>query len=648
MKQIFFSFLFLSQLFLFKAQANETILTIDDKAISKEEFLRIYNKNKTSNFAENEKSIEEYLDLFINYKLKVLEAKELKFDTIASFQKELKGYIDKLAAPYLIDETVDEKLIQEAYERMKYDIRSKHILIKVFPNAAPKDTAEAYLKAMNIRNRLLKGEDFATVAKATSDDPSAKENGGDIGFVTSFGTLYDYENALYSLKEGELSMPVRSSAGYHIIKVAERRKSKGEVKVAHIMINVSPQDKEKVEQTKETLDSIYNKIKAGEDFGKLAKQYSTDHRTAANGGELVWFDNSWRIPSEFKDAAFSIGKKGDFTQPFLSPFGWHIVKLIDKRDVRPFDEVKDIIKSRISKDPARANMSKQVVLDKLKQNYSFQINEGALSDFINKVDSTILLGKWKEPELNTQSTLCTFDKEKISEAEFGLWLKQKQSRQKRIADKAIYVRMMFQNYINETLINYEMTQLPKKNKEFRDLSEEYNDGMLLFEITDAKVWSKSTKDTIGLEKYYEANKNNYMWDDRVEVTFFTCKNKETFDKTNTLLEKREKKFISNDDILNKINKKEADNLKIETKIYSKGDNEQIDSYEWSKGKRYTADDKIIIEISDLIAPTPKDLKDCRGLVASDYQKVLEEEWLKSLREKYKIEINQNVVNSIKQ
>lgn len=313
--------LFLSNVF---SQQDPILMTINDVAITKSEFERIYYKNNRDS-VHDEKAIKDYLELFINFKLKVIEAKKLGLDTLPTFKQELQSYRKQLSDPYFVDKETEEKLLKEAYERKKWRIRTSHILIKVSENASPADTLAAYNKAMEIKKRIDKGEDFAKLAMEYSEDDASKLNGGDIGYLTVFTTVLPYENAVYSLKVGEVSNPIRSQYGYHIIKVTDRKENPGEVKVAHIMVLVPRDAKEEdITKAENKINEIYQKLQQGEDFAKLAIEYSDDKASGKRGGDLPWFGTGRMVP-EFESVAFET-KIGEYSKPFRTAFGYHIIK----------------------------------------------------------------------------------------------------------------------------------------------------------------------------------------------------------------------------------------------------------------------------------------------------------------------------------
>jgi len=637
------------------SQENKTLMTIDNEKISKDEFIRIYKKNNT---VENEKpkSVDDYLGLFVNFKLKVHDAEMHGLDTTSSFKKELDSYKKQLVKPYLTDSTIDNKLIKEAYERMHYDIHAAHILILVAANATPKDTLIAYNKAWKIYKELKAGKDFAEEAKRYSEDKQTAPKGGDLGYFTVFQMVYPFETRAYNTPVNEFSKPVRTRFGYHIIKVLDKRPNKGRIKVAHIMITY-PQgaSKEQVNQAKAKIDSIYGLLKAGNDFADLAKKYSDDKGSARKGGELNWFGTGQMVPP-FEKAAFSLKNKGDYTKPIQTSFGWHIIKLIDHEPIKSFDEVKYEIKNKISKD-ARAQKSREAVIARLKKDYHFTYNKHALADFYKVVTDSIFFGKWQAKEAaNLNKTLFTIDGKKYSQQVYAKHLAQQKRRLKKEPIKA-YIDKDFENFINQELIDYEITKLPEKYPEFNYLLKEYHDGILLFNLMEKKVWSKAIKDTVGLKNFYEKTKNKYLWDNRVAATIFKTKDEKTAKKLQKILKTRQKKDLTDDEILDIINKKDSTAATIDVKgVFTKDDNKTLSNLDKSyhlfssdknKAPLSIVKDNMVIEITKFLPPEPKALKDVKGLVIADYQNTLEKEWIEQLKQKYKVTINQPVLIEIK-
>lgn len=639
------------------AQNDQTILVIDGKNISKAEFENVYKKNNGKEVATDKKSLNEYMDLFINFKLKVKEAEAMGLDTVAAFKQELGGYRKQLAAPYLTDKNVNEGLITEAYERMKTEVRGSHILVKCAEDALPKDTLIAYNKINEYRKRALKGEDFAKLAveSAKDGDPSATENKGDLGYFTSLQMVYPFENAAFNTKVGEISQIVRTRFGYHIMKIVDKRPNQGELLVAHIMVRL------KKEMTgldsinaKKKIEEIYAKVKAGEKFNELAKQYSEDKQSAEKGGELNWFSAGKMPVVEFENKAFSLKNNGDYSEPFMTKYGWHIVKRLDKKDLpAPFETVKAEIKQKVNKD-SRSQAGRSALIARVKKENNFKENKTvvkkvtsfpALTEFEAVIDSSYFLGKWKaEKAASLTKEMFSLGTKKYTQTDFANFLETRQTR-RAVSDKKFTLEQQYKNFVEESAVAYEESQLEAKYPEFKALMQEYRDGILLFELTDRKVWSKAVKDTTGLKEYYEKNKNNYLWDERADVTTYKCADEKVAKEVRKMLSKKK----TEKEILDVINKKSQLNLATETVMYVKGENKMIDE-NWKEG--LSADIKkdgkvIILAVNKVLPKTPKLLNEAKGMVTADYQNFLEKDWLSNIRKNHTIEVKEDVLNSVK-
>ncbi len=634
------------------ASDDAILVKIANKNIGVDEFRRVYEKNKKLDILGTTKSVNDYMQLFINYKLKVVEAEALGLDTLATFKKEYSNYSNKLAEPYLYDQSVDKAVIREAYDHLQWDIRSSHILINLKPSANARDTAAAYAKLLKLRQRVLAGEDFSKLAIGNSDDPSAKDNGGDIGFSTAFSTVFPYENALFKTQVGEVSPIFRTKYGYHILKVTDKRPSRGQVKGAHIMISIPRQDAspEEWNSAKETIDSIYQKIKNGEDFGDLAFRYSKDGRSAQNKGVMDWIDNGMSLPAIFKDTLFGLKNNGDISMPFKTPYGYHIVMLIDKRGFKPFEEMESELRNEIAKDPQRANLSIIALVDRLKKDYGFKQNNKGVQSFIAKVNNDITLRQWVKPSKDSvrfDEVLFTFANQTITGEQFAQWLEANQRKVERNNEATIFINKALDLYVSDRIMAYEKAGLPAKNLAYKDLLNEYYDGMLLFEASNRLVWAKANSDTVGLAAFYETNKSHYMWGERIDAELYYCKDASVKAAVKKLIAKAEKKGINTDAILKKINAKDSSALRIETKRYSHGENTAVDGLNWSKGTIADVNDTMFVRVKDIRQAEPKLFTECRGAVVSDYQKLLEENWIKELQNKYTVTVNQELLKSIK-
>lgn len=630
---------------LFAQPSNDpVIMTIDGKPVLRSEFEYIYNKNNSNNSLDK-KTLNEYVDLFINFKLKVQAAEDQGIDTTKAFINELSGYRSQLTKPYLTDQAVEDSLVQEAYNRMKEDVDVSHILIRLDPNASPTDTAKAWQKINQIAQRL-KTEDFSKVAKEESQDPSVKQNGGHIGWISAFRTIYPFECAAYNTPVGKMSKPFRTAFGYHIIKVNGRRKSLGEVLVSHIMTFTAPGDSVKNKKAKLMIDSIYQRIKAGDDFAALAKKYSEDKGSALKGGELPWFGTGRMVP-EFEQQAFALKDKGDISKPFESPYGWHIVKLIDKRGIDTFEKSKADIEQKIKRDE-RGNMAQLVFINKLKKEYNPVVNNDALKEMAERLGNKSLTDSTfrKETAKMTQ-TILTIRNKKYSQADFAEYLKKNSVSDKTSAEDKM--KEKFSEFEGRKLLDYEDSQLENKYADFRSLMQEYHDGILLFDISNSEVWDKASKDTAGLDTYFKAHRDKYKWDKpHFKGYVIYCKDQQTLKQAQILV-----KQLDTDSIDKYLRKRLNDSIqyvKTEKGLFVKGDNKAVDYLVFKTKDKYVPDKNYpyVFVSGKVLRNKPEDYLDVRGLVTADYQDYLEKQWIKELREKYPVVVNWDIVKTVKQ
>lgn len=681
---------------LFLNAQDPVVMTINGRPISKSEFEAVYHKNSGRD-AQSNRSVKEYVELFSLFKSKVFEAESLGLDTLLTFKNELAGYRRQLAAPYLTDKNTNESLLTEAYERMKTEVRASHILFRLDETALPKDTLEAWTRANLVRNAILgkfpspaditnydkllrntqvvaatlKNRDssiykvklnairnlqqfyqlsddkFTAIAPKTSDDASVLDNKGDLNYFTALDMVYPFENAAYNTKVGELSPVVRTKYGYHIVKVTDKRPARGEITVAHIMVKIPKDAAEQDKQSsKAKIDEVYGKLKAGGDFSELAKQYSDDKQSSERGG-LLQPIKSGRFPKAFEDAAFSLKADNDISEPVQSPYGWHIIKRIKLKSLQPFDEIKNELKARVTRD-SRSQMGRSALIARVKKESNFKENPAALEAFRKVVDSTYLQATWKADRAAKlgNKDMFSLGSRAYKQDEFAKYLESQMTFHSP-TDVFELVKNSYRNWVNDMVVAYEDSQLEYKYKDFANLYREYRDGILLFDLTDQKVWSRAVKDTAGLRKFHEENKMKYLWDERADASLYKCLNETVANDVRKMLKagKGEK------DILAAINKKSAQNLSVDNIMYLKGENKDLDA-SWVKGvvpvNAKDRDNKVVVYVINNILPkSPKTLAECRGNATADYQTYLETEWLAYLKSKYKVVVNEEVLNTVR-
>lgn len=643
--KIFIPIVLATNLLLGQSFQEKSILAIDDtNTYNVEEFLHVYNKNRDLAEKVDPKSIKEYMDLFVNFKLKVLDAKENGLNTTESFISEYDGYKYQVSKNYLTDSYAEDEIQKEAYDRLKDQVRASHILIGVSETAPKAEAEKAYQKALSILEEL-KTKTFEEVALQRSDDPSVNNNKGDLGFFTALQMVYPFENAAYNTAVGEYSKPVRTQFGYHILKVTDRRKNPGERQVSHIMLKTTGGEDQVAQKKK--IDEIYKKLETGDNFEELVSTYSEDTRTASKGGVINWFGTG-KMAKPFEKVAFGIQEINTFSKPFSTKYGWHIVKLLGKRDVRSFEEEKVHIKNKISKND-RAEIANLAFVNKLKKEYNFQSyhkNFKSMGWILNHIDFKSKSYQDLENYNVYKKPIYSFDNTTFTQSDFLRLLKSNESLFAKSNNQTEFMEMLVAEHGVEALIDYEKTQLPTKYPEYRLLLQEYYDGILLYEISKNKVWDKAVQDTTGLSEYYEIHKSNYMYDTRVNATIFEVANEKLASKAKKYL----KKGKSIDFIKTKLNETSTLNFNSHSGIYGKGDHPLIDSVTWQEG--YSENLKkgqgiAFISIEEVIPPQVKELSQARGLVISDYQNYLETEWIKTLKSKHKIEIDSKLLTEIK-
>lgn len=604
-----------------------TFFTIDKQPTYASEFVYLYKKNnpKTEN---TDKKIQEYLDLFINFKLKVTEAYTRKMDTTETFKNELRTYSEELKRPYRAEASDINRLTLQAYQRFSEEIKASHILITLAPDASPSDTLKAYSKSEAIRNRILGGEDFEKLARELSEDPSAKLNGGSLGYFTVLQMVFPFEDAAYKLHVGELSMPVRTRFGYHLIKVIDRRPTQGEVEVSHILIRKNTANEKKA---KNTVFEVYDQLKAGRVWEEVCKEYSEDPGTKDSGGRLRVFGiGALASVPEFEAMAFSLKQPGEISDPFESSVGWHIIRLEKKIPIPPFQEMEATLQRRVARDE-RVEISKNENRSKRKKQFHFTETDAKKAFFL-LADSALSKGQWKYKgdEVLKNSVLFTVENKNVNVGEFALYIVKNQ----RPSDVAslVYIMELYNKFSDEKINEAEEVKLLAENPEYRNLLNEYREGILLFSIMEKEVWTKASEDTAGQHRFYNSNISRYHAGDRIEARIFATSDQ------NFLMEI--KKRISEGDTLRESDLRKFNSVQ-KMRNYEKGESKVIDKISWTMGIQETELDGMhyLVEVNKLVLPGSKSFEEARANVISDYQDYLEKNWMDQLKKKYSVKIN---------
>ena len=586
MKKVFLSIVLLAGSLMSFAQEDKVLLTINGEPVMLSEFLYIYEKNNQENSLEK-KSMEEYLDLFINFKLKVTEAIAQGVDTTEAFKKELAGYRAQATPKYLQDQEAIDSLVVMSYNRKANVRRAAHIAIQCPADADSATIAAATAKIELARERVTTGvekkvkkgrkwitvrepEAFADVAREMTEDPAGKENGGELGWIEVFRFVYPFEDAVYTTPVGEVTHIFRSPYGFHIALVEEERAYE-EVHAAHIMKMMPRGNEATAMDAKKKIDSLYQAVLAGADFAQVAIENSDDKGSAVRGGDLGWFGRGMMV-QPFENITFGL-EEGAMSEPFPTRFGWHFVKLYEKRGIQPLDSIRQQMLNQVKRDVRFAEAEKS---------------------FIQK-----------------------------TRAEYNLPAEMTDAEVKAYAD----------------------AHLEEKYEDLRNLVREYHDGILLFDVSLREVWDKANKDTKGLAAYFKANKKNYTWDEpRFKGYMIYAK-----DEVSAKAAKQIAKSANPDSVVSYINQRinvdSVTYVRVEHGLWTKGKNAAVDKYAFKdKAAEYTPAEEFpfVIPVGKVIK-APQEYTDVRGQVTTDYQDYLEKLWVEALREKYPVVVNEEVL-----
>ena len=617
---------------------NDAILTISDQVVLANEFVRVYNKNLNLVQDASQKDLDSYLELFINYKLKLVEAKKLDYDKDPTYLKEFKSYKNQLTDAYLTDKKVTDALVREAYERTNTEVKAQHILILF--DEVETDTLEAYSKIEKLRQRFI-NEDFESLKKELHNGKSVFVE--DLGYFSAFKMVYNFESAAYSTKVGEVSSPFRTRFGFHVVKVLEKRKSKGQVEVAHIMITNKQKDSTLV--PKDRIQELHRLLLQGEDFSELAKQFSDDKSSSSLGGKLKPF-KSGQINSEiFENIAFGLTKNENISQPIQTKFGWHILKLIDYKSVESFESLKPELETQVGKD-SRSQLVKAKMLEQLLVDYQLSKQNPNISNIESNLSFNSTQNVWEfSDNFDTTQPFLTIQNKTYGSQDFLEYLNKNQRAVKENWPTNVIVKKQYASFLEQSVFQYKRDNLENENQEFAHIINEYREGLLLFELMQDKIWDGAKNDSIGLQNFYDENKPNYVWPDRIEGSVARSSDSKYI--------KKVLKYWKNNRTNQEID--EALNTSQQNVIFSNGELEighsaLPPSFEFKAGLSKVIKENAnyyVVNVTELKPSTQKTFEDAKGQLISDYQTELELKWIQELRSKYTFKVNQDVLSKVK-
>lgn len=620
------------------AATDPVLMTINGKDIHLSEFEYLYKKNSQQQIEKE--TLDQYVDRFVTYKQKVADAEAERIDTLKSFVAEFNGYKEGMVKDFLEDTTVNVRLEKEAYARMQENVDIDHIMLPLGRDF--NDNKAVLARLDSIRTCVLNGEDWATLAQKYSSDPSVKRNNGHYGFTASGIYPYVWEQVAYSTPVGEICKPFRTDFGNHLIRVNARRKDPGQVEVEHIMLmtrNLSDSAKA-VAYTK--IVAIHDSVVNGANFEEMAKKYSDDKGSAVKGGKLPIFGVNKMVP-EFEKVSFAL-KDGEISTPFESQFGYHIVKKLSSKPVPTFEEALPAIKRAISFDE-RSQMARKAKVEEIKKLYKFKAYDEPFRAYLTKelkkhggFDSAFV----KDVLAKSKFTIYSYANVKVPASVLASKVNPKAKYD--ISGAAANIAAQIPTIAEREIYQYYVDNLINDNAEYRNLINEYRDGMLLFEISNKKVWDAASKDTEGLQKFFEANREKYNWTaPHFKGIILSAKTDSVFQAVKAVIP-----TLGVDTLTNTLYKQFSGNIKMERMLFAKGENDVVDAVVFG-GSESTGNAKYpyAMVIEGGVINQPEDAKDVKGQVTSDYQDVLEKAWLSELKKKYPAKINRKVLQQVK-
>jgi peptidyl-prolyl cis-trans isomerase SurA len=664
---------------------NESVVFVVNPAVSNqmgqevtyEEFKRQFLKN--INLEEHQVTaaeIDDYLQLYIRFKMKIQDAVEAGQNENSAYLQELAMYREQLARNYLYDREVTADLIEEAYDRMRSEVRVSHILIACPRGANAQTEAQAKGRIEEIYQQLKRNnsaENFASLAETNSDDPGTKSAGGDLGWMTAMQVVYEFENFAYNTPEGDISPVFRTDFGYHILRVTAKRPNRGDIKVRHILIRVTAPGEEYDDAALKKIEEIRAQISSGQaSFEEMARNYSEDYNSRYNGGVMDYVNTPQYIgdPDRQKwvDQAFLLTEPGQISPVFRTNYGYHLVQLMDIKPMASFDQMRSYLKQQVQQN-ARSKVSIDALVNKVKKENNFTENKAAYLAFLSVLDSSFLQGAFQVDALPKSYNkdgkrfnlldmeLFRLGNDDYTVEDFALYLQT--NRHAMNMDLSAAYETEYQAWVSQSCVENQNNHLDERSAEFRDIYQEYREGILMFNRMQELVWDKANNDSMGLAKFFNENRNDYRWNDRYHVDIYYCSDA----KMMKTVAKQVKKGIQADSL-----------LRMHTKNNPLGFNYRMGYYQWSDTglvpnpavlntlfsqssyrsqtgiikMNQIGEDWVVVNLHGFLPAGPKELSECRGPVTSRYQEELEQRWMDDLESRYEVSINYEIVEALKQ
>lgn len=620
-------------------KSDPVLLKMAGTEVPLSEFKYLYEKNNSQQ--QQPLTPEEYLDMFIAYRRKVAAAHDAGVDTTAAFRKEYKGYRDELFRPYLENDAERERLINETYENMKREVRASHIMIA--KGRTPQERAAAQALADSVLTLVKGGADFEELARRYSIDRSVVKNNGDMGYFSVGRFPYQFEKAAFESAPGIVPQVVETDYGFHVMKVTGERPYQGEVLTQHILKLTQGKPEEAKPAIKATIDSIRALLLAGADFSDMARRESEDPGSAREGGMLPWFSHGMMV-LPFEEASFALPDSA-ISDVVETAYGYHIIKKLGSRGVMPYDEARPKIIQMMARDE-RGNLPRKAKFDQLRKAFGAEIldaNVASVKETISKhgsLDSMMLAIYTTYPVPLAKAGGRTYSTSEMFEP-------LKKLPQVPASSVSDFIDANVESGIDAMVADLEMVRLEATDAEFRNLLREYHDGMLLFEISNRKVWDAAARDTEGLKEFFESHKADYKWDaPKYKGVTVYAKNDSIAKAARAICDKRAD--VSLDSLNRELRATFGPDVRMEKVLVRQGENNRVDAEVWG-AERPVGSGRWPewFFIRGHVIDAPEEVADVRGIVVTDYQAELESRWLKELADKYPVKVNKKVLKKLR-
>lgn len=622
---------------------SSIVAVIGDNTISIEEFENEYARSLgRQNVADSLSQYEDFLERYVNFRLKVLAAKDAGFESDSTIQQELDAYRMNLARPRLLDKEVIDPLMRDIFQRIQTTVEASHILIRVEPGAPPEDTLAAYERMAAILDSINQGIDFGELAIRNSEDPSARATNqpgykGHLGFFTTGQMVPEFENMAYTTQVGEVSPIFRTQFGYHILKVHNRQQAVPNIRVSHIMITPRGSDSTSTQEAISKLQEIKNRIEAGEDFDQLAREYSEHPQSAQRGGDIGWFSyyRPEMAPPGFHEGIFSIKEVGEISEIFQSAFGFHIAKLTDRQNLDSFEAIESQLRQYVNRLP-RMREDEIRLAKRIREENRATIDSTAVMQIIEGIPADSLMLMLADGNLSAASLsapIVTLGDSTYTMTDVIQFIRKNRPDYPGDSDQKVF--HLLNDFLNEKAIDFEALTLADRDPEFKRLLTEFHNGLLLFKIMEDSVWNAASKDSLALVEYYDEHADKYHFPDRTRIFTFTSR-------SDSLLKELTKKLEEGTSLSVLQAELAEDSLKtirLDTVYVADSTHSVYDeALGLQKGEfkgPILHNREFVVLINDGIDPAhAKSFQEARAEVISDYQKVLEERLINRLRNRY--------------